>query len=244
MRDAVAGGRGRSRIDGSRCSPRISTATTGGPRRSPAAATCCTWRRRFPPVAAEGPGRADRPGARRRPAGAARRAGRRRRARRHDVVGRGGPLRRGRSSESAPYTEADWTDGDDTSRTPYVRSKTIAEQAAWEHVRDAGARGSPRHDQSRRDHRPGAQRRPLLLAAGDPAAARRDAGAAHGSGSRSSTSATSPTCTSARSPTRRPAASASSRPIASCGWPRSRRSCASASAMRRRRSRRASRRTC
>jgi nucleoside-diphosphate-sugar epimerase len=43
------------------------------------------------------------------------------------------------SSEAAPYTEADWTDGEDTSLTPYVRSKTIAERAAWQHVRDAGA---------------------------------------------------------------------------------------------------------
>ena len=43
------------------------------------------------------------------------------------------------SSEAAPYTEADWTDGEDTSRTPYVRSKTLAEQAAWQHVRTAGA---------------------------------------------------------------------------------------------------------
>jgi nucleoside-diphosphate-sugar epimerase len=43
------------------------------------------------------------------------------------------------STEAAPYTEADWTDGDDTSRTPYVRSKTLAERAAWEHVRAAGA---------------------------------------------------------------------------------------------------------
>jgi nucleoside-diphosphate-sugar epimerase len=43
------------------------------------------------------------------------------------------------SSEAAPFTEADWTDGEDRSRTPYVRSKTLAEQAAWEHVRAAGA---------------------------------------------------------------------------------------------------------
>ena len=43
------------------------------------------------------------------------------------------------SSEAAPYTEADWTDGDDRSRTPYVRSKTLAERAAWQHVRAAGA---------------------------------------------------------------------------------------------------------
>src|SRR4051812_34488258 len=43
------------------------------------------------------------------------------------------------SSAAAPYTEADWTDGNDTARTPYSRSKTLAEQAAWEHVRAAGA---------------------------------------------------------------------------------------------------------
>jgi dihydroflavonol-4-reductase len=43
------------------------------------------------------------------------------------------------SSESAPYTEEDWTDGEDSSRTPYVRSKTLAEQAAWQHVRATGA---------------------------------------------------------------------------------------------------------
>src|SRR3954462_13691639 len=43
------------------------------------------------------------------------------------------------SSTSAPYTEADWTDGDDSSGTPYVRSKTLAEQAAWQHVQSANA---------------------------------------------------------------------------------------------------------
>lgn len=43
------------------------------------------------------------------------------------------------SSESAPYDEDDWTDGDDVSLTPYVRSKTLAEKAAWEQVRAAGA---------------------------------------------------------------------------------------------------------
>ena len=49
-------------------------------------------------------------------------------------------IRSGReSTEASPYTEADWTDGNDTSRTPYVRSKTLAERAAWEHVNEAGA---------------------------------------------------------------------------------------------------------
>ena len=43
------------------------------------------------------------------------------------------------SSEDAPYTEADWNDGNDPTRTPYVRSKTIAEREAWELVRATGA---------------------------------------------------------------------------------------------------------
>ncbi|HEX4733658.1 MAG TPA: aldehyde reductase [Thermoleophilaceae bacterium] len=49
-------------------------------------------------------------------------------------------VRHGRpASEARPYTEEDWTDGNDTRRTPYVRSKALAERAAWEHVRGAGA---------------------------------------------------------------------------------------------------------
>jgi nucleoside-diphosphate-sugar epimerase len=42
--------------------------------------------------------------------------------------------------EGSTYTDRDWTDGDDTSLTPYTRSKAIAEQAAWRLVEDAGAR--------------------------------------------------------------------------------------------------------
>src|SRR3954463_2845022 len=49
-------------------------------------------------------------------------------------------VRHGRpASEDKPYDEEDWIDGDDTRRTPYVRSKTLAERAAWDHVRAAGA---------------------------------------------------------------------------------------------------------
>jgi nucleoside-diphosphate-sugar epimerase len=49
-------------------------------------------------------------------------------------------VRHGRAASSdRPYDETDWTDGADTKRTPYVRSKTIAERAAWDHVRAAGA---------------------------------------------------------------------------------------------------------
>ncbi|HEY2535499.1 MAG TPA: aldehyde reductase [Solirubrobacteraceae bacterium] len=49
-------------------------------------------------------------------------------------------VRHGRAPSAAkPYNEADWTDARDLRRTPYVRSKTIAERAAWEHVRARGA---------------------------------------------------------------------------------------------------------
>jgi nucleoside-diphosphate-sugar epimerase len=50
------------------------------------------------------------------------------------AVRNGGPPRNG-----STYTEEDWTDGDNTSLTPYTRSKTIAERAAWDLVREAGA---------------------------------------------------------------------------------------------------------
>jgi len=45
------------------------------------------------------------------------------------------------ASAAAPFTEADWTDGDDTANAPYVRSKTIAERSAWAFVDEAGERG-------------------------------------------------------------------------------------------------------
>ncbi|HTA06322.1 MAG TPA: NAD-dependent epimerase/dehydratase family protein, partial [Solirubrobacteraceae bacterium] len=49
-------------------------------------------------------------------------------------------VRHGRApSATAPYDESDWTDPDDVQRTPYVRSKTIAERAAWDLVRERGA---------------------------------------------------------------------------------------------------------
>lgn len=43
-------------------------------------------------------------------------------------------------TDATPLTEADWTDGDDPSKSPYVRSKATAERAAWDHVEAAGAR--------------------------------------------------------------------------------------------------------
>jgi len=36
------------------------------------------------------------------------------------------------------YTEADWSDPDNTHLTPYTRSKTIAELAAWDYMREQG----------------------------------------------------------------------------------------------------------
>ncbi|MGH2957966.1 MAG: NAD-dependent epimerase/dehydratase family protein [Solirubrobacterales bacterium] len=37
-------------------------------------------------------------------------------------------------------TEADWTDGDSDANSPYARSKTIAEQAAWAFAEERGAK--------------------------------------------------------------------------------------------------------
>jgi dihydroflavonol-4-reductase len=45
----------------------------------------------------------------------------------------------GKDIPSRPLTEDDWTDPANPDLTPYSRSKTIAERAAWAHVREAGA---------------------------------------------------------------------------------------------------------
>ncbi|HEU5223300.1 MAG TPA: NAD-dependent epimerase/dehydratase family protein [Candidatus Lumbricidophila sp.] len=37
-----------------------------------------------------------------------------------------------------PFTEADWTDGTNTRLSPYVRSKAIAERAAWDFIAEHG----------------------------------------------------------------------------------------------------------
>jgi dihydroflavonol-4-reductase len=37
-----------------------------------------------------------------------------------------------------PLTEEDWTDPDNPALTPYTRSKTVAERAAWDFVRESG----------------------------------------------------------------------------------------------------------
>ncbi len=49
------------------------------------------------------------------------------------AIGYGGPAR------AAPYTEADWTDAEAPGTQPYVKSKTLAERAAWDFVRGEGA---------------------------------------------------------------------------------------------------------
>jgi dihydroflavonol-4-reductase len=44
----------------------------------------------------------------------------------------------GNDPPQGPLTEEDWTDPTQSHLTPYVRSKTIAERAAWELMREAG----------------------------------------------------------------------------------------------------------
>jgi len=45
------------------------------------------------------------------------------------------------SRASEPLTEETWTDADNPKLTPYTRSKTIAERAAWDLVRERGEEG-------------------------------------------------------------------------------------------------------
>jgi nucleoside-diphosphate-sugar epimerase len=44
-----------------------------------------------------------------------------------------------RNAQRRELNEADWTDPDDQRLTPYTRSKTIAELAAWDYMREQGA---------------------------------------------------------------------------------------------------------
>ena len=76
-------------------------------------------------------------------------------------------VRHGRPpSADEPYTEDDWTDGDDTRRTPVRRARRRSPSAPPGSTSAPRRRGPPRDRQPRRDHRPGAERRPLVLAAG------------------------------------------------------------------------------
>jgi len=47
----------------------------------------------------------------------------------------------GRNGRPGPLTEEDWSDPDNPRLTPYAKSKTIAEQAAWDLVRERGEVG-------------------------------------------------------------------------------------------------------
>jgi dihydroflavonol-4-reductase len=49
-------------------------------------------------------------------------------------------VRGGVERSEVPLTEADWTDGDNPALTPYTRSKTLAERAAWDLAEERGAR--------------------------------------------------------------------------------------------------------
>jgi nucleoside-diphosphate-sugar epimerase len=48
-------------------------------------------------------------------------------------------VRLAKGAEKRALTEEDWTDPDEEGLTPYVRSKTIAERAAWDLVKQRGA---------------------------------------------------------------------------------------------------------
>jgi dihydroflavonol-4-reductase len=48
-------------------------------------------------------------------------------------------VRLAKGAETRTLTEEDWTDPDEGGLTPYVRSKTLAERAAWDLVKERGA---------------------------------------------------------------------------------------------------------
>ena len=59
-------------------------------------------------------------------------------ARRVVVTSSVAAIRNAGSAPERPLTEEDWTDPDNPNLTPYARSKTIAERAAWDLVRERG----------------------------------------------------------------------------------------------------------
>ena len=91
----------------------------------------------LPTLAAEGRGRADPPGARGnlRVVGKALDHG----VERVVVTSSIAAIRLARGSDKQVLDEEDWTNPDDESLTPYVRSKAIAERAAWDLARERGA---------------------------------------------------------------------------------------------------------
>ena len=147
-----------------RSSPPISNPTPAGRRRSPGATTCCTSRRRFPATipkdenelivpAREGALRVLR---------AARDAGVKRVVLTSSfaAIGYGHPL------QSQPFDENSWTDPAGGDVAPYVKSKTLAERAAWEFIEQEGGALELAVGQSGRCLRPGARARLLDV---DPA---------------------------------------------------------------------------
>ncbi len=115
----------------------------------------------LPAAAAEGPRRADRAGARGDPAGARGQPRRRRRARRRHLLGRGD---HGAATSRPPgrSPRQNWSDPDNPNLSPYARSKTIAERAAWDLVRERGAqpRSWPRSTPARSSARCSARTTP------------------------------------------------------------------------------------
>ena len=71
-------------------------------------------------------------------------------------------VRHGRPPSEKPYDEADWTDGTDPKRTPYVALEDDRRARGLGSRARARRRGPAGHRQPRGDHRPGPQRRPLL----------------------------------------------------------------------------------
>lgn len=128
-----------------------------------------------------------------------------------------------RFNEDSVTDESLWTNPEDRGLNAYRKSKTLAEQAAWQFMGDYNG------PTTLTTILPGAVFGPVL-SMDKPGSVQvigrllRDACRAIPAwGSRSSTCATLPTCTCARWFRRRPPESGSLPPASSCGWPTSRR---------------------
>ena len=65
----------------------------------------------------------------------------------------------GRPPQAAPFDETSWTDVDAGAMSAYVKSKALAERAAWDFMARRGRRAGADHGQPHRHLRPGAGRR-------------------------------------------------------------------------------------
>ena len=122
----------RTPVTGCRSSRPISKATRAGPKPPPAANTCCTSPSPIPVAVPKNEDELIVPARE----GALRvlRAARDARVKRVVLTSSFAAIGYGLKPQTAPFDENSWTDINGYGATPYIKSKTIAERAAWDFV--------------------------------------------------------------------------------------------------------------